>query len=187
MRRKVSRTRPLIATIPLRIGLCMRGFIRRGTCLIIRRSAVATMRTATRPKSNLSTARSMRSAGRTGNTFSFRPRKWSGTGIIPTAAITFALHRRASRRTPSIPSTASRWEAPREIRVGEWQDALPADFLHAALRVDQKRLSARDHDAVSLLRLRVLLALLRIRGAVARGSRGRRAAVISDAIGGGGV
>jgi len=51
---------------------------------------------------------------------------------------------------------------------------LPADFLHAALRVDQKRLSARDHDAVSLLRLRVLLALLRIRGAVARGSRGRR-------------
>src|SRR4029077_2812982 len=99
-------------------------------------------------------------------------------GIIPTAAITFALHRRASRRTPSIPSTASRWEAPREIRVGEWQDALPADFLHATLRVDRKRLSARDHDAVSLLRLRVLLALLRIRGAVARGSRGLECASV---------
>lgn len=50
----------------------------------------------------------------------------------------------------------------------------PQTFCMLRLRVDQKRLSARDHDAVSLLRLRVLLALLRIRGAVARGSRGRR-------------
>jgi hypothetical protein len=72
------------------------------------------MRIATRPRSNTSTARSMRGEGKTGSTYSSRPRRSSETEVIPTAEITFARHRRPSLRW--IRSTASHWEAPREVQ-----------------------------------------------------------------------
>src|SRR6202790_5841835 len=72
------------------------------------------MRIATPPRSNTSTARSMRGEGKTGSTYSSRPRRSSETEVIPTAEITFARHRRPSLRW--IRSTASHWEAPREVQ-----------------------------------------------------------------------
>jgi hypothetical protein len=38
-----------------------------------------------------------------------------------------------------------------EIRVGEWQDALPAIVLCAVLQADRCELSARNRDATLLL------------------------------------
>jgi len=99
-------------------------------------------------ESNTSTARSMRGEGKTGSTYSSRPRRSSETEIIPTAEITFARHRRPSLRW--IRSTASHWEAPREVHPGEWQDSLPQDVLHAVLREDQQQLSARDQVLIGV-------------------------------------
>ena len=99
---------------------------------------------------------STRGAGKTGSTSSFHPRRSSETGTIPTAATIFAR-----RRYPplwSTRSTASRWEVPREIHIGERQDPFPQDVLSMVLRGDQWRLSARREDAAALLRLRVLRA-----------------------------
>lgn len=105
---------------------------------------------------DMSTAGSTRGAGRTGSTSSFRPRRSSETGTIPTAATIFARRRRPPLW--STRSTASRWEVPREIHIGERQDAFPQDVLSMVLRGDQRRLSARRKDAAALLRLRVLRA-----------------------------
>lgn len=131
-RRKKRHRMRLIATTLRRIRRCTRSFIRPGTCRIIRRSAAATTQTVTLPRSNTSTARSMRGGGKTGSIFSYRPRRSSETGIILTAEITFARQRRpVFRLTRSI---ASHWEAPHEIRIGEWLPSGQRSACNAAKR-----------------------------------------------------
>src|SRR5579863_7766611 len=118
-------------------------------------------RTAIRLISNMSAAGSTQSAGRTGNTFWFRRRKWCATGIIPMDETIFARRRPVPRAHP-IRSIASLWEVPREIRFGQRQEAVQAKFLWALLRTDRRgRIFARDSDAALLLRGGVLRAQVR--------------------------
>ncbi|MET0708075.1 MAG: hypothetical protein ABWY82_14725, partial [Tardiphaga sp.] len=67
--------------------------------------------------------------------FSFRPRRSSETGIILTAEITFARHRRPFLRLTTV--IASHWEGPHEIHPGEWQNSHPDNVLPAMLRKNQ--------------------------------------------------
>src|SRR5579863_4471648 len=118
----------------------------------------------------MSTAGSTQNAGRTGNTFWCRRRKWSAAGIIPMDETIFA-HRRPVSRTHPMRSIASLWEVPREIRFGQRQDAVQAKFLWALPRTDRRgRLFARDSDAALLLRSGVLRAQVRPSHAASRKS-----------------
>jgi hypothetical protein len=125
---------------------------------IIRRSAAATTQTVTLPRSNMSTASSMRGGGKTGSIFSFRPRRSSETGIVLAAEITFARHRRPFLRLTR--SIASHWEAPHEIHPGEWQNSHPDNVLPTMLRKDQWQLCPRNQDPPTFLRLSLLRAPL---------------------------
>lgn len=149
-RKNVDKIR-LSATILRRINCCTKNSIQRGACPIILPSAVAIRRTATRLTSSTLTADSTQSAEKTGSTFSFRLKRLNGTRTIPTAETTCALPRPTA---PTHPMSCSvlHWEALHEIRIGEWQDAVPANFLCAVLRANWRRLSAKYQHAALLLR-----------------------------------
>ena len=89
-------------------------------------------------------------AGKTGSTFSFRPKRWSETETILMAGTIYAPHHPA-HSAHRIPSTASRWEARHEIHLDQWQDTPPAIPLCVLPRADRDGLSARDRDAALLL------------------------------------
>jgi hypothetical protein len=97
----------------------------------------------------------MRSEERTGSTYSFHLKRWNKIETIRMAEITSALLRPVGtvRLTPCF---ASHWEAPHEIRICEWQDALPAVFLRAMLRADWCELLKGNWNRALLLRSRLL-------------------------------
>ena len=150
-------------TIHRRIASCTRNSIQRGTCPIIRPPAVAMMRTATRLISSTSMVTSTQNAERTESTFPFHLKRSSGTGTIRMAEITSALLRRVSSTQPT-PCSASHWEAPHEIHIGEREDAPPAIFLCDVRSGDRSELSARNRDAARLLQSGLLRRSLRMRG-----------------------
>ena len=156
-----------LTAIRCRTSSCTRDSIRHGTCRTTRRSAVAMMRTAIRPKSDTSTATSTPGAGKTENTSPFRRKRSSATGTIPTAETTSALHRLLLSTHP-IPYSASHWEAPHEIHHGEWQDALPAITLLDVQSADPDKLSAGSRNPSHLLRSQMLRRSLQKRGPASR-------------------
>ena len=133
-RNKMDKARLRCATILHRISPFTKGSIQNGTCSIILRLAVAITRSATRLKSSTLTATSTRNAAKTESTFPFQIKRWSGIGNRdnPDGRNHLYAPRPASSIHP-IPCPASPWRAPHEIRIGEWQDALPAIFLCAVL------------------------------------------------------
>src|SRR5579859_1672740 len=73
-----------------------------------------------------------------------------------------AARLRSGPRNHPIRSIASPWEASHEIRVGQWQDAVPAKFLWALRWTNRRgRLFAGHPDAALLLRRGVLRAQVR--------------------------
>src|ERR1700709_841135 len=85
------------------------------------------------------------------------------------AEITSALLRRVFS-THLTPCSASHWEAPHEIHIGEREDAPPAIFLCDVQSNDRSKLSARNRDAARLLQSGLLRRSLRMRGRASRTS-----------------
>ena len=158
-----------LATILRRISSCTRSSTLRGACPIIRPLAAATTRTAIRPKSDTSTATSTQSAERMEGTFPFHRKRSSGIETTRTAETISALLHRTSF-VLRIPCSASRWEVPHEIRVGERQVALPTILLRGMRRADRQTLPAGSWDAPDLLRSQLLCRSLQQRRPASRKS-----------------
>jgi len=104
-----------------------------------------------------------------GSTFPFHRKRSSGIETTRTAETISALLHRTSF-VLRIPCSASRWEVPHEIRVGERQVALPTILLRGMRRADRQTLPAGSWDAPDLLRSQLLCRSLQQRRPASRKS-----------------